>query len=128
MKKVGGKNGVKSGSISKKQNKKPLSKKKQNALSKSSKVMIEKMNNHTTDDDIANIIMSVESHTDTKAVEDSNEDEDRLESAKKSIGLRSFKSDQLKSDQAKDVVTAEKEKAVQNDIAEQLKLIDSFSL
>lgn len=115
------------GSISKKQNIKTLSKKKQKALSKSSKVMIEKMNNHTTEDDIANIIMSVELQTDTKAVENNGED-DNASVIKKDTGLRSLATTKLKTDQVKDAATAEKHKAVQDDIAEQLKMIDDFTL
>lgn len=116
-----------SGSIGKKKNTKTLSKKKQRTLSKSSKVMIEKMNSHTTEDDIVNIIMSVETQTDTREIIDNN-DGKKEDSVQKSLGLCSFKSDQLKNDREKDNLMQKKEAAVQNDIAEQLKLIDGFSL
>lgn len=116
-----------SGSIGKKKSTKIFSKKKQRALAKSSKVMIEKMNSHTTEDDIVNIIMSVETQTDTRAVKDNN-DENKEDTVKKSLGLRSLMTDQLKNDREKDKLIQKREAAVQNDIAEQLKLIDDFSL
>lgn len=103
---------------------KPLSKKRQRALEKSTKVMIEKMNTHTTEDDIFNIIKSVETQRDTKAVSD-NEGDKRSSPVN---GLGSLETHQLRSDQAKDERIQEKEKSVQLDIAEQLKLINDFTL
>lgn len=113
-----------SNSSIKKKTVKPLSKKKQRALEKSTKVMIEKMNTHTTEDDIFNIIKSIETQIDTKAVSDSEVDK-RSSPAK---GLGSLETHQLRSDQAKDERIQEKEKAVQSDIAEQLRLINDFTL
>jgi hypothetical protein len=113
-------------SIKKKKTKAP-SKKKQRALTKSAKVMIEKMNNHTTEDDIMNIMMSMETNTDTKAVEDDNKSDD-VHERKDQHGLRSLQTDKLKNDQVKDERVAENEKKLQSDIAKQLKMIDDFSL
>lgn len=113
-------------SIKKKQSK-PLSKKKQKSLSKSAKVMIEKMNVNTTDDDIMNIMMSMETKTDTKALGDDNESDEAKELQKRQ-GLRSLDTKQLKTDQRKDEHVAEKEKKVQSAIAEQLKMINEFTL
>lgn len=107
---------------------KSLSKKKQKALTKSSKVMIEKMNKHTTEDDIMNIIMSVETHTDTKAVEGEEVRGKGDSNAKSNPGLRSLETSKLRADRVRDEQTQKKEAAVQSDIAEQLKLIDSFTL
>lgn len=86
--------------------------------------MIEKMNTHTTEDDIFNIIKSVETQRDTKAVSD-NEGDKRSSPVN---GLGSLETHQLRSDQAKDERIQEKEKSVQLDIAEQLKLINDFTL
>lgn len=85
------------------------------------------MNNHTTDDDIMNIMMSLETKTDTKAVVDGMES-DREDSVRKEHGLRSLQTEQLKKDQEKDEKIVQKEKQVQSDLADQLKLIDSFTL
>lgn len=104
---------------------KTLSKKKQRSLTKSVKVMIEKMDNHTTDDDILNIMMSMETNTDTKEIVDGNESDAE---SKKEHGLSSLKVEKLQQDRANDAKTEEKHKKVQSDIAEQLKLIDSFTL
>lgn len=113
-------------SIKKKQSK-PLSKKKQKSLSKSANAMIEKMNVHTTDDDIMNIMMSMETQTDTKEQADANES-DEIQEVAKQHGLKSLQTQQLKADQRKDEHVAETEKKVQSDIAEQLKMIDDFTL
>ena len=117
---------TKTGAI-KKNTTKPLSKKKQRALTKSSKVMIEKMNSHIMDDDIMNIMMSMETQTDTKAVTDGNES-DAEKTAKDVTGLRGLKVENLKTDQEKDVKTKEKIEKTQSDIAEQLKMIEDFNL
>lgn len=117
----------KTSSIGKKKSTKMMSKKKQHSLAKSAKVMIDKMNKNTTDDDIMNIMMSLETNTDTKAVVDGL-DSDREEAARKEHGLRSLQTEHLKKDQEKDRKTAEKQQQVQSDIAAQLKLIDDFTL
>ncbi|AWU74020.1 uncharacterized protein C5L36_0A06145 [Pichia kudriavzevii] len=114
-------------SVIKKKTTKPVSKKKQRSLAKSAKVMIEKMNNNTTDDDIMNIMMSMETQTDTKAVASGNES-DEAEELKKQHGLTSLKSDNLKKDLLNDERTLQKQEQVKNDISEQLKLIDQFTL
>ena len=114
-------------SVIKKKTTKPVSKKKQRLLAKSAKVMIEKMNNNTTDDDIMNIMMSMETQTDTKAVASGNES-DEAEELKKQHGLTSLKSDNLKKDLLNDERTLQKQEQVKNDISEQLKLIDQFTL
>lgn len=111
----------------KKNTTKPLSKKKQRALTKSAKVMIEKMNSHIGDDDIMNIMMSMETQIDTKAVTNGNES-DPEQAAKEETGLRGLKLDKLKTDQDKDKKTKEKLEKTQSDIAEQLKLIEDFNL
>lgn len=104
---------------------KPLTKTKQKSMSKSVKAMIEKMDNNTTEDDIMNIMMSMETNTVTKATVDGNESDPE---SKKEVGLSSLNTDKLKEDLANDVKTEEKQKKVQSDIAEQLKLIDDFTL
>lgn len=112
-------------SVKKKQSK-TLSKKKQKSLAKSAEVMIEKMNAHTTDDDIMNIMMSLETGTDTKATEEEIQQMEQIKS--KNQGLESLKKDQLQKDIANDEATNAKREKTQNEITEQLKLIDSFTL
>lgn len=121
-----GGSGERSNSIMKKPTK-TLSKKKQRALTKSTKVMIEKMNTHTTEDDISNIIKTIETHADTKAVS-GNEAEESSNGSSLTKGLESLKTQKLRMDKAKDEITHEMEKAIQTDIAEQLKMINDFSL
>lgn len=106
---------------------KTLSKKKQRALTKSAKVMMEKMDVNTTEDDILNIMKSMETQTDTKATANDLEN-DSVHQIRKEQGLQGLKSDKLKNDLAKDVKTSDQLKKVQSDIAQQLKLIDEFTL
>lgn len=111
----------------KKNTTKPISKKKQRSLTKSAKVMIEKMDNHLGDDDILNIMISAETKTDTKAVVDGNESDAEKTNLEES-GLKGLKPQKLMNDQAKDQKTQEKMEKTKSEIAEQLKLIEEFSL
>lgn len=111
----------------KKNTTKPISKKKQRSLTKSAKVMIEKMDNHLGDDDILNIMISAETKTDTKAVVDGNESDAEKTNLEES-GLKGLKPQKLMSDQAKDQKTQEQMEKTKSEIAEQLKLIEEFSL
>ncbi|TID19192.1 hypothetical protein CANINC_003762 [Pichia inconspicua] len=109
----------------KKNTTKPISKKRQRALTKSAKVMIEKMDSHLEDEDILNIMMSAETKTDTKAITDGNDsDTENLEGS----GLNGMKPQKLLNDQEKDQKTHKKMEKTNSEIAEQLKMIEDFSL
>lgn len=109
----------------KKNTTKPISKKRQRALTKSTKVMIEKMDSHLEDEDILNIMMSAETKTDTKAITDGNDsDTENLEGS----GLNGMKPQKLLNDQEKDQKTQKKMEKTNSEIAEQLKMIEDFSL
>lgn len=103
---------------------KPLSKKKQKALSKSSEAMIDKMNHHITDEDIFNIAQSVDNGLDTKETED----EQKEKSSQTGLaGLKAIKKD-YEQDLTSQKKTEEQVKKTNDELADQMKLIDSFIL